>query len=108
VGAAAITTLPSSGSASASASSSEEATSTPSAVQVGERVSTIVVRPGSGRPMESYVARPITSVWPRVTRLKCAKSSGIRHGMSPSAPITPLDATAATMTIRLVIRRWAP
>ena len=50
--------------------------------------------------MESYVARPITSVWPRVTRLKWAKSSGMRHGMPPAAPITPLSATAATSVMR--------
>ena len=50
--------------------------------------------------MESYVARPITSVWPRVTRLKWAKSSGIRQGIPPAAPITPLSATAATSVTR--------
>ena len=33
--------------------------------------------------MESYVVRPITRVPPMVVALKCAKSSGIRHGMPP-------------------------
>ena len=77
-----------------------------------ERVSTTVVRPGSGRPIESQVARPMTSVWPRVTSLKCAKSSEIFHGMSASAPITPFSATAATIVTRrpagVLIPRSAP
>ena len=69
--------------ARARASSRECATSTPSADQSGLRVTTIVVRPGSGRPIESYVARPITSTPPMVVALKWAKSSGIRHGIRP-------------------------
>ena len=57
--------------------------------------------------MESYVARPITSVWPRVVALKNACSPGTRHGMPPSAPMTPFRATAA-MSVTVTRRRWAP
>src|SRR5918993_4031603 len=45
--------------------------------------------------MEAQVLRPMISTWPIVSRLKRRQSSGIRQGMSPSAPMTPLRATAA-------------
>src|SRR5689334_25334051 len=58
----------------------------------------MLCRSGSGLPIPSNVVRPRTSGWPTVTRLKCAKSAGIFHGMSPCRPITPLAARAATRT----------
>ena len=69
--------------------------STPSPRHIRSRVTTIVVRPGSGRPIESYVFRPMISTWPMVRLLNRCQSSGIRQGMSSPAPITPLRATAA-------------
>ena len=48
--------------------------------------------------MLSYVARPITTVLSRVVARKCLRSSGMLQGMSPSLPITPFSATAATIT----------
>ena len=48
--------------------------------------------------MESNVFRPMISGCPVVSRLNRAQSAGIRHGMSASAPMTPLRATAAMAT----------
>ena len=62
----------------------------------------MVRRPGSTRPIESNVLRPMTIGWPIVVRLKNAKSSGRCHGMSLSAPMTPLRPTAA-MSVTLVM-----
>ena len=67
------------------------------------RVTTMLRRPGSGRKRsgsESQVRRPITTACPVVSSLKCAMSSGIRHGIAPSRPITPSRATAATSSDR--------
>ena len=52
------------------------ATKTPSAVQPGSRVTTMLVRPGSGRPMDSKVRRPMTTAWPVVTSRKCLQVLG--------------------------------
>ena len=41
------------------------------------RVTTTVVRPGSGRPIDSYVRRPMTSTWPIVV---CGTAAGPRGG----------------------------
>ena len=81
---------------SASACSTLSARSTPSAPasQSGCRVTTTVVRPGSGRPTASYVRRPMTRTWPSVSSLKSGSSSGRCQGRPPSTPITPLRATA--------------
>src|SRR4051812_39729905 len=84
------------------ASDTERATSTPSHDQSGSRVTTMLCRSGSGRPMPSNVVRPRTRGCPTVTRLKWAKSSGIFQGMSPASPITPLRARAATRTMRVI------
>src|SRR4051795_11571837 len=49
-------------------------------------------RPGSGRTLagsDSHVNLPITTVWPKVSSLNRAWSSGSRHGMPPSRPMTP-------------------
>ena len=70
-----------------SASSSECVTTTPPTRQPASRVTTTLVRPGSGRPMDSCVFRPITAGLPVVTALKYACSPGMCHGMPPSLPI---------------------
>jgi hypothetical protein len=44
--------------------------------------------------MDSQVMRPITTDWPKVVLLKCAKSSGKCQGKSPFLPITLLRARA--------------
>src|SRR5579859_1550056 len=62
------------------------------------------VRPGNGFPvilrMESKVFLPMTTGCPVVSALKRLRSSGRRHGMPLSRPITPLRAIAAMMEIR--------
>ncbi len=68
-------------------------------------VTTMLVRPGSGRPMLSNVLRPMISGLPIVIRLKCAKSDGSRHGIWLPLPITPFSATAAIMATATVMRR---
>src|SRR3990170_2523533 len=42
----------------------------------------------------------MTRVWPTVSALKWAKSSGMCHGIRPWSPITRLAAYAATATMR--------
>src|ERR1019366_6465005 len=64
-------------------------------IDPGERVSTIVVRFGSGLPMDSNVYRPMTMTWPVVVFLNHLKSSGKCHGMRLPAPITRLSDMAA-------------
>ena len=44
------------------------------------------------------------NTWPVVSRLNRCQSSGIRHGMSPSLPITPLRATAAMPMISVTVQ----
>src|SRR5712672_2569091 len=61
----------------------------------GRRVSTTVVRLGSGVPMDSKVLRPITITWPVVIFLNHLKSSGKCQGILLPAPITRLSDMAA-------------
>src|SRR3989344_9306125 len=70
-------------------------TSAPSARQAVLRVMTMLRRPGSGRPMESQVLRPMMTGQPSVVRLKNFRSSGRRHSRALSLPMAPLRATAA-------------
>src|SRR5262245_44575872 len=56
---------------------------------------TMVVRLGSGLPMDSKVLRPITTTWPVVIFLNHWKSSGKCHGILPPAPITRFSDMAA-------------
>src|ERR1039457_6194427 len=65
------------------------------AMGCGERVRTMVVRFGSGLPMDSKVLRPMTMTWPVVIFLNHLKSSGRCHGMRLPAPITRLRDMAA-------------
>src|SRR4051812_11802036 len=83
-----------------SASSTEWATSTPGADQVGSRVTTIVGRPGRGRPpMESKVRRPMIIGCPIVSALKRRWSAGRRQGRRLSMPMARLAAMAAIRVI---------
>lgn len=54
-----------------------------------------VSRPGRGRPMDSYVLRPMTSACPVVICLNHLKSSGKCQGMAPRRPMTRLRLIAA-------------
>src|SRR5512141_1477726 len=60
---------------------------------------TMLVRPGSGRPSDSKVLRPIRMGWLRVSALKWARSSGRRQGRRFSMPMTPFLASAAMTLI---------
>ena len=62
----------------------------------GSRLTTMVVRPASGLPIERKVLRPMTTGLPMVTARKCCMSDLSRHGSALSRPITPFSATAAT------------
>ena len=53
-------------------------------------------RPGSGRPIECQVLRPITPARRASVRLKCGRSSGRCTSRPPSRPMPPSRATAAT------------
>ena len=57
---------------------------------------TTFIRPGSGRPMESQVFRPMMIGCPLVSLLKSFRSSGKCHGSWPSRPMTRLLAIATT------------
>src|SRR5690606_4700321 len=85
---------------SASASSGEWTTSTPSARKPRSRVTTTLRRPGSGRPSDSKVLRPMTTVWPMVVSRKNRMSSRSRHGMRPPRPMTPFLLRATIMCTR--------
>ena len=50
------------------------------------RVATMLTRPGSGRPSETNVLRPMRIAWPMVVCLNHAKSSGMCQGIFPSRP----------------------
>src|SRR5690606_24237977 len=84
-------------SARAMASSSEANTSAPSRRRSVWRLTTIFSRPGSGRPRESQVLRPMMIGLPRVMALKCLRSAGRCQGIWLSRPITRLRARAAIM-----------
>jgi hypothetical protein len=70
--------------------------------RAASRVTTILRRPGNGRPIDSWVLRPMMIGAPMVVRLKNARSSGRRHGSWLSRPITPLRARA-TIRVSVVI-----
>src|SRR5690606_37973094 len=84
----------------AMASATESARSQPGAVHSRLRLTTSVRRPGSGRPMESQVSRPMMSVCPVVVRLKCCSSSGMCQGSALPWPMTPLRARAISRVTR--------
>src|SRR5262245_38321891 len=58
------------------------------------RVTTTIFRPGSTRPSDSNVFRPITIVCPIVSALNRFRSADNFHGSPPARPITPLRAIA--------------
>src|SRR6218665_2048172 len=69
----------------------------PSACQSFWRGTTMLLRPGSGRKpagSESQVLRPMITLQPGVSCLKCARSCGRCQGRRPSLPMTPLAARA--------------
>src|SRR5580704_11824139 len=57
-------------------------------------------RPGSGRPMDSKVLRPMRMGLPMVDALKRRRSSGSRHGRPLARPMTPFSAIATTSETR--------
>src|SRR5712691_409098 len=72
----------------------DEIVSTPGML-CAERESTIVVRFGSGLPIDSNVLRPMTMTCPVVICLNHLKSSGRCHGILEPTPITRLSDIAA-------------
>ena len=74
--------------------------SIPSAVKSAFRVTTRLGRPSSGRPIRSYVLRPMTMGLPIVTALKYLRSLDNFHGSPPSRPMMPFSATATISEIR--------
>ena len=58
---------------------------------------TMFCRPGSGRPIESQVLRPITMGLPIVSALKRFRSFGRCQGNPPSRPIAPRSSVATRM-----------
>src|SRR5437763_1101632 len=83
-----------------------EIVSTPGIV-AGELVKTMVVRFGSGLPMDSKVFRPITTTWPVVIFLNHLKSSGRCQGILFPAPITRLRDMAAMALKGFTGRCWS-
>ena len=63
-----------------SKAASRSAGRSPRARNAGSRVTTMVVRPGSGRPIETYVIRPMISRWPMVSGLNRASPPGSATG----------------------------
>ena len=56
------------------------------------------VGPARQRPADAVVGAPtMTTGWPRVSCLKCLRSSGKRQGSWPALPMTRLSATATTI-----------
>ena len=87
----------------ATASAREVVTTAPAARKEASRVTTMLVRPGSGlRGSDSKVLRPITTGLPIVIALSRCMSDFSRHGMVPPAPITPFSATATMRTISVI------
>src|ERR1700733_13904274 len=72
---------------------------TPEAHQRRSRVSTRLSRPGSGRPIDSKVLRPMSTILPRVNALKRLRPAGSRHGSALSRPMTPFCAMATIREI---------
>ena len=94
--------------AAATAASVEETTSQPGASNPACRVMTMFCLPGSGRPIDSQVLRPITVGLPMVTALKSSLS---RQGNAPPAPMTPFSEAATIIEIICAGRPavgWAP
>ena len=82
--------------AAANASSTECTGITPSGRSApSPLVMTMLVLPGSGRPMDRNVFLPIMTVPPNVVRLKCLRSSDMCHGMVPDMPMALLSEIAA-------------
>ena len=90
-------------SAIANALSKLVAVSTPSTFvrKSGLRETTTVRRPGSARPIDSHVRRPMIIVWPIVSCLNRRKSSDKRQGSVPPRPMMPFSATATMIEIRI-------
>src|SRR5690606_13468676 len=91
------------GCARCSAASIESTTAAPGA-ENPRREMTMLSRPGSARPIDSNVLRPMTTGLPMVSALKRRRSSGSRHGKRPPAPITSFSEAATTMHSRLMLR----
>ena len=66
----------------------------PSARKLLCRVITTFVRPGSARPIDSNVLRPITTGWPEVIALKRRRSSLMCQIRLLPDPMIPLRAMA--------------
>ena len=60
---------------------------------------------GKGRPMDSYVFRPMIIGLPEVKALNLFKSSGIFHGKELFLPITKFLDTAAT-AVSFITQLW--
>src|SRR6516225_3063810 len=88
--------------ATASAVARLGATTMPGAANARSRLTTMVVRPASGLPIDRKVLRPITTGLPMVTARKCAMSDLSRHGSPLSRPITPFSARAATRVMETI------
>ena len=71
------------------------ATTAPAAVNSRSRLTTMVVRPLSGLPIERKVLRPMMTGLPMVSARKCCMSDRSRHGSAFPLPMTPFSATAA-------------
>ncbi|KAG1544185.1 hypothetical protein G6F50_013902 [Rhizopus delemar] len=69
------------------------------------RVSTRLVRPGSTRPIDSAVLRPIRIGLPRVSALKCLKSSGRCQGMALPWPMPRLRSSATIIDSFIALTR---
>src|SRR5271169_6519000 len=82
--------------AAARAASRLDATRIPGAAKAGSRLTTMLVRPASGLPIERKVLRPIMTGLPIVIARKCCMSDLSRHGSALPRPITPFSDTAAT------------
>src|ERR1700722_1963140 len=72
------------------------------------RVSTMLVRPGSGRRGRlSQGLRPMITGLPRVSALKWARSVASRQGRAPSRPMTPFLARARGPRVSWTVMRRA-
>src|SRR3989344_8167900 len=71
----------------------------PCATYAGSRVTMMFRRTGSGRPMDSYVLRPMITGWPDVIFLKRWRSSGMCHKSLFAFPIARFAAAIALMIL---------
>src|SRR5690349_13086099 len=90
--------------ATAIADSMLGAATTPGAENNAFRLTTILVRPLSGLPIERNVFRPITTGLPMVAARNICISDLSRQGKRPARPITPLSATAAIKIVSIILR----